>query len=270
MKSKKLIVLIASIAAAVVVIVLLASLFTVNGTPVLTYYDVDDDGNNIEISAPAQGGIVPNDVLEIIKGKNAIFLSKEKLLNKINTTYLDWHAFEVTKYFPNVIQIHLTKRVAMLKVDVNGKEVYIDKFGYVMNAPESAQVIDATTAFKGTDAKNQQLGTAFKFAVEENNVKLNYVIEALIATWRCRVDMQDLPVLLGYDNVFHFDEDGSMLITPVSGGTIKILSPATNLTERLIDAYSVYYNESSNLQGNDWVITVQEDGTITTPDPDKK
>ena len=265
MKSKKLIVLIASIAAAVVVIILLTTLFTVNGTPKLRYYDF----NGKEIAAPTEGGIAPNDILKCINGKNAVFLSKTKLLDQINTTFPDWHAFAVTKYFPNVIEIHIVRCTAMLKLDVNGKEVYIDCFGYVMNAPASGKVIDATSAFKSTDAKNQNLGERFEFVVAENDVKLQYVLDALLATWQCNVEPSDLAALLGEDNVFHFDEDGNMLITPRSGGTIKILSPKTNLAERLIKAYGVYYNEYADLQSNDWVITVQENGTITTPNPDR-
>lgn len=265
MKSKKLIVLIASVAAAVVVIILLATLFTVNGTPVLRYYDF----SGAEIAAPAEGGIAPNDLLQNIKGKNAVFLSKAKLLDQINTTFPDWHAFAVTKYFPNVIEIHLVKCTSMLKLNVNGKEVYIDCFGYVMNAPTNGKVIDATSAFKSTDAQQQQLGSEFKFAVAENDVKLKYVLQALMATWQCNVETDDLATLLGENNVFHFDEDGNMLITPRSGGTIKILSPATNLTERLIAAYGVYYNEYADLQGDDWVITVRADGTITSLNPDR-
>ena len=265
MKSKKLLILIASVAAAVVVIVLLAGLFSISGTPKLVYHDFSGK----ETAAPAEGGIAPDDIAEFINGKSAVFLSKTKLLEQINTTFLDWHAYAVKKYFPNVIEVHLTKRIALLKLDVSGKEVYIDCFGYVMNAPSSGRVVDATSAFKSTDAKKQQLGAPFKFAVEDNDAKLQYVIQALLATWQCKVETEDLAALLGYDNVFNFDEDGTMLITPRSGGTIRILSPAVNLTERLIHAYGVYYNEYANLQSDDWVITVQENGTITTPDPDR-
>ena len=229
MKSKKLIVLIASIAAVVVVIILLAALFTVSVAPTLSYFEFDGR----DMAAPAEGGIAPNDVLEFVKGKSTIFFSKTKLLEQINTTYLDWHAYHVEKIFPNTFVVSLKKRIPLLKIDVNGKEVYIDCFGYAMQEPTSGNVVDATSAFKGTDAKNQQLGTPFKFAVSENDTKLQYVMDALLATWECKVDLDDLAPLLGYDNLFHFDEDGNMLMTPHSGGTIKILSPKTNLKERL-------------------------------------
>ena len=99
---------------------------------------------------------------------------------------------------------------------------------------------------------------------------MNYVLEALIATWRCYVEIPDLPAILAEQNLFAFDEDGNMLITPSAGGTIKVMSPSTNLTKRLIKAFGVYYNEYTDLKSDDWVITVRKDGKVTTPDPDKK
>ena len=264
MKSKKLLVLIASIAAVVVIIVIMAAVFSVSKIE-MVYHDFDGK----RIAAPNEGGIAPDDVAKFAKGKSTIFLSKTKLLSQINVAYPEWHAFAVVKNFPNTVEIHLVKCTAMLKIDVNGNEVYIDCFGYVMNAPESGRVVDATSAFKGTDARVQQVGKAFEFDVEENNVRLKCVLEALLATWQCNIEPDNLAALLGDTNVFNFDEDNNLLIKPSSGGTIKVLSPTTNLTERLIRAYGVYYNEYANLQGDEWTITVHESGTITTPNPDK-
>ena len=265
MKSKKLLVLIASLAAVIVVIVVLASVFAVSQVE-FVYHDFD----GTQTKAPDENGVVSADIAKLAKGKSTIFLSKTKLLNQINTTYTDWHAFAVVKNFPNIVEIHLVKRCAILKIDVNGKEVYIDSFGYVVETPESGRYIDATSAFKGTDAQTLQAGTMFEFVVEENNVRLKCVLEALIATWQCKVDIPDLPAILAEQNVFSFDDDNNLLITPSSGGTIKILSPETNLTKRLIDAYGVYYNEYTDLQSDDWTITVHEDGRITTPNPDRQ
>ena len=268
MKSKKLLILIASIAAVVVVICILAAVFSIKNADSIQLVYHDFDGKTL--AAPDEGGIAPDDVLKFVKGKSAVFLSKTKLLNQVNVAFTNWHAFAVVKNFPNTVEIHLVKCTAMLKIDVNGKEVYVDCFGYVMNAPENGRVIDATSAFKGTDAQNMTVGEEFKFDVAENNVRLKYVLEALLATWQCNVDTDNLAALLGDVNVFSFDDDGAMLIKPASGGTIRVLSPQTNLTQRLINAYGVYYNEYADLQDDSWVITVREDGTITTPNPDNK
>ena len=265
-KSKKLLVLIASIAAVIVLIVILAAVFAVNKVEVV-YHDFDGS----LIAAPDDDGIASDDIAQFAKGKSTIFLSKTKLLDQVNTTYLDWHAFAVVKNFPNIVEVHLVKRTAILKIDVNGKEVYLDCFGYVTNDPDGGRYIDVSSAFKSTDVKTQQVGKMFEFVLEENNVRLKCILEAVMATWQCNVDIPNLPIILADQNVFIFEDDGTMLIKPRSGGTIRVLSPQSNLTKRLIKAYSVYYNEQANLQGDDWVITVRDDenGTVTTPNPDK-
>ncbi|MCH5159789.1 MAG: hypothetical protein J1F66_02945 [Clostridiales bacterium] len=264
MKSKKLLVLIAVIAAVVVVVVVLAAVFAVKDV-VLVYHDFD----GTYVAAPNEGGISTEDVSKLAKGKSAIFLSKTKLLDLVNSTYTDWHAFAVVKNFPNTVEIHVVKCTAMLKIDVNGKEVYVDCFGYVMNPPESGRVMDVTSAFKGTDTGTLNVGQKIEFTLQENNARLEYVLKALLATWQCNIEPSDLAALLGDNNVFSFDEDNNLLIKPFTGGTIKVISPQTNLTNRLIDAYGVYYNEYTDLQNDDWTITVHEDGRITTPNPDR-
>lgn len=264
-KSKKLLVLIASIAAVVVVIVVLAAVFTVK-TVEIVYHDFDGS----LIAAPDEDAIAPDDVVAFAKGKSAIFLSKTKLMDQVNTSFTAWHAFAVVKNFPNIVEVHLVRSTAILKIDVNGKEVFVDCFGYVVSEPDGGRYIDATSAFKGTDVKNQQLGRPLEFNLEENNVRLRCILEAVMATWQCKVDIPNLPTILSDQNVFFFEDDGTMLIKPRAGGTIRVLTPAENLSNRLIKAYSVYYNEQADLQGDEWVITVRTDGTITTPNPDKK
>ena len=263
MKSKKLLILIASIAAVIVVIVILAAVFAVQKVEVV-YHDFDGS----QIAAPDADGVAPDDVAAFAKGKSTIFLSKTKLLDQVNTTFLNWHAFAVVKNFPNIVEVHLVKREAIMKVDVNGKDVYIDCFGYVTNEPEG-RFIDVSSAFKGTDVTTVQVGKMLEFDLAENNARLSCILEAVMATWQCKVDIPNLPMILDDKNVFNFDNDGALLITPKSGGTIRILAPQNNLTKRLISAYGVYYNEQADLQGDDWIITVHENGRITTPDPDK-
>lgn len=270
MKSKKLLILIASIAAVVVVICILAAVFSIKkpDSVQLVYHGFDGK----TIAAPDEGGIASDEVFKFVKGKSAMFLSKTKLMNQINETYTKWHAFEVVKNFPNIVEIHLVKRIAIVKVNVGGKDVFIDNFGYVAEEPENGRIVDATSAFNGTDVNVAEAGKKFEFATAANNGRLDCVIEALMATWQCNVDTENLATLLGDVNVFSFDDDGAMLIKPVSGGTIRVLSPQTNLTARLIKAYGVYYTDYANLQDDSWVITVRDDdeGTITTPNPDNK
>lgn len=267
MKSKKLLVLIAIVAVVIVLIVVLSAVFSVKSADNIRLVYHSFDGK--QILAPEDGAIDSDSLLKLVKGKSLVFMSKTKLLEQVNTTFTDWHAFAVVKNFPNIVEIHVVKCTAMLKIDVNGKEVYIDCFGYVMKAPQNGRVIDATSAFKGTDVTSMNLGQEIKFSVEANNTRLGYVLEALLATWQCNVETADLAALLGDNNVFSFDDDNNLIITPASGGTIKVLHPETNLTKRLIDAYGVYYNEYADLQSDDWVITVHEDGRITTPNPDQ-
>ena len=273
MKSKKLLVLIAIVAVVIVIVVVLSAVFSVKSADNVRLVYHSFDGN--QMPAPDNGAIGADGVLKLVKGKSLVFLSKTKLLEQINTTYTDWHAYAVVKNFPNIVEIHVVRCTAMLKIYVNGKEVYIDCFGYVMNPPQNGRVIDATSAFKGTDVKVARVGEKLDFSVDENDVRLGYVLEALLATWQCKVEPSNLAALLGDNNVFSFDEGNNLIIKPASGGTIKILSPASNLspettlTKRLINAYGVYYNEYADLQSDEWIITVHEDGTITTPNPDK-
>ena len=41
-------------------------------------------------------------------------------------------------------------------------------------------------------------------------------------------------------------------------------SPETDLSERLIKAYGVYYNGTLNVQEDSYTVTVYKNGTVTT------
>lgn len=270
MKSKKLLVSLAIIAVVVVIIVVMASVFSVRQV-YIRYHAF-----NGELTSADAGEGVPASVLEkIAKGKSTVFLSKTNFLAQVNeelrANYKDWHAFAVVKSFPNILEVHLVKRTAIAKLTTTAEIIYIDSFGYQVSEPDY-DCIDITSAFNETDrASTSSQDGVFRFASEESNTRLNYVIEAILATWQCYVEIDEMDSVLLPNDAFKFDEtDGSMMISLRPGGVIRLLSPETNLSSRLQKAYGVYYNSKYNLQSGDWVITVYKNGRITTPDPNKK
>ncbi|MCH5157044.1 MAG: hypothetical protein J1G02_04105 [Clostridiales bacterium] len=271
MKSKKLLVSLAIVAVVVVIIVVLASVFSVR--------HVDFSYHNFEgrLTTAPDGGIPIEAIESIAKGKSTIFLSKSNFLTEVNAKlksnpeYAQWHAFAVVKSFPNILEIHFVKRTAIAKLTSSGEVVYLDSFGCrVTGVSEDVQCLDITSAFSNpTDAATEQPkdGT-FKFASEENNLRLGYVLQAILATWQCYVEIDQMDEVLLPTNAFKFVDD-SMILNLRTGGTIRLLSPETDLAARLQKAYGVYYNSNVNLQGSNWEITVYKNGRIKTPDPNK-
>ena len=273
MKNKKLLILLAIVVVVVVIIVVLASVFSVRQV-YLSYHTFNGD-----LTTAPEGG-VPNELVEkLAKGKSTIFLSKTNLLLQLNAqlkdNYPDWHAFAVVKSFPNILEIHLVKRTAIAKLQLaSGEYVYIDSFGCVVDpAPQEDSCIEITSAFSPSardKAAEQPADGTFKFASEAQNVRLQIVLEAILATWQCYVEIDEMPIVFNATEAFTFDNEGSLIIRPHSGGTIRLLSPETDLTSRLIKAYGVYFNSGVNLQGDKWEITVYKNGRISTPDPNSK
>lgn len=256
MKSKRLLISIAVVAVLIVVIVVMAAVFSVEQV-VATYHAFDGS----LIAVPADG-VSKDDLLSLAKEKSIVFLSKNKLMEQFNSKYPDWHAFAVVKNFPNIVEIHLVRRTAVLKIDVAGGFVYVDSFGYVANAPTDGVVVDVSSAFTNREASNTKVGEPFAFNSDENNERLQCILNAILATWRCYVEIQDMPEILGEQDIFAFDEDDALLITPRAGGTIKVLSPSVNLETRLINALGVYYNEHIDMTNG--LILVQENGSISS------
>lgn len=257
MKSKKLIILISIIAVVVAVIVIMASVFSVQ--KVATVYHKFDGGQTIAADdAPSS-----KDVLDFSKGRSIFFLSKDKLLTQLNQKFTKWHAFAVVKNFPNIIEVHFVERVAAVKVDVGGNMVYVDSFGYVVEEPSNKDCIDISSVFERRDAESISLGSPLKFLEEINNARLHQVLQAIIASWQCNLEVEDLPVILGKEDVFRY-ENGDLIINTLSGAKIRVISPENDLTKRIIAAYSVYYTDKTNLQQKGVVITVRQDGSITT------
>lgn len=260
MKSKKLLISLAVVAFIIVLIVVMVAVFAVKSVEV-RYHDF----SGREIVAVEGEGVVPDDILAMIKGNSTVFLSKTKLIDKINETHGEWHAFAVVKNFPNNVEVHFVKRTIIAKISIDGKNVYVDSFGYVVDTPSEDNCIDISSAFDLWDTAEQQVGKPLKFVQEQNNVRLKYILEAILAVWRCNIEVQNIPQILGDRNVFTVD-DGNLYISPKggTGGTIKVIAPETNLSNRLIKGYGVYYNGAQSWDDHD-VITIHQNGSITSP-----
>lgn len=253
MKSKKLLIAVAVIVVVISVVVVMASVFTVRDVE-LTYHAFDGS----KISNP-ENGLKPDEISALVKGKSIVFLSKTDFLTTLNDQYIGWHAFAVVKNFPNVVEVHLVKRTAVARLSTSEGFIYVDCFGYVM-ADADNDVIDISSAFDTKDVAKARPGEPIEFQVAENNNRLKCVLNAILATWQCKVEVADIPQILGSIDVFTFDSEGNLIIRPKQGGTIKVNEPEQNLSERLKSAYGVYYNTSLNMQDDNWEIIVPKNG----------
>lgn len=262
MKSKKLLTLIIAVAVIVVVIIVLASVFSLKTVLPICH---NFEGGKVTGIADAP---TDEDVLQLYKGKSIIFLSKQKVIDELNSKYPDWHVIGVIKNFPNILEVHFVRRVAVVKVDVGGSDVYLDSFGYVVDAPtDGSKPLDISSAFQSPSvASVSGNGQKFQFVSEESNKRLALVLESIMALWQCNCDIQNIPTILGKSNVFTFSSDGTMTITTSVGAKIHFVQPESPLTEKFINAFSVYCSDKYDLMREDIEITVWSDGKITTPE----
>lgn len=261
LKSKKLIILISVLVAVIAVVVILASVFSVrDASPV--YYSFY--GSEI---IPTEGAPTADDVLKHAKGKSILFFSKDKLLETLNKEFPEWHAFAVVMDFPNVVNVHFVQRKGAVKVDIGGNFIYVDNKGFVLDGNPDYDCIDISSAFEHRDISQNEIGKKLQFVEENNNRRFDVVLNAINATWQCMVDFDDMSNVLGSENVFMFDEGENFVIRTRAEAQIKVADPYENLADRLISAYSVYYNAKHNLQQSGMVITVTKDGRIITSNP---
>lgn len=257
MKNKKLLlILIAVVAVIVVVIVVMSSVFSVKQLEV-KYHSLD--GKEI---IPTEK-IDKDEALSLIKGKSIVFLSKNNTLEQFNAKFTNWHAFAVVKNFPNVVDIHVVELAPVAKLDANNESVYVNMFGYIMEVSDGAKCVDISSAFSMREVKTTEAGHKLEFLDTINNGRFEQVLQAITATWQCFVDYPDIPSILGERDVFTYEDDILVLHT-LHGAQIKIKVPQNNLTERLIQSFSVYYNSKYDLQKVGVVITVSEDGKISS------
>lgn len=260
MKGKKLITLIAIVILVVAVISVLASVFSVKSVLIITHDITGKQVDDYDETTPTGSY-----VLNFAEGKGIIFLSKDKLLGEINSDITSWHAFCVVKNFPNQLEVHVVRRTPVAKFNAGPSTVYVDCFGYVCNAPEQDNCVDITSAFEHVNlVTTNEVGKTFEFAEQTNNERLSYVLVTLRALWRCYVEYEDMDVVLGRSNVFTFNSNGDLVIKTTSGAIINILDPDTDLENRVIKVFSVYYTEKTDLQKQGIVIKVLKNGRITT------
>ena len=261
MKSKKLLSLIIVVAVLIVIIVVCVSVFAVRDARVVIR---SFEGGEM---IAANGDPTPDDVLDFAKGKSIVFLSKDKLTEELNKKFPEWHVVHIEKYFPNTVEVHVVKRVAVVLLNVDGG-VYLDNFGYVVDAPTDGSTPLDITSFLGilpgtTAAKNK--GEKFQFENATANQRLDIVLQSIMALWQCKVEIADIPTILGKSDVFTFTQSGNMEILTKTGVKIIVQEPnPQTLTEGLIDAFSVYYNNKVNLQQSGYVITVKPDGSVNS------
>lgn len=186
-------------------------------------------------------------------------------MSKLNQKNRDWFAFDVKVEFPNVVTVYFVENVAMAKLSVGGKETFIDSFGYVIESPtNSDSYIDISSAFSNTGAiKQNEVGKKLIFSGDDDNKRLEYVSAALMSLWRCKLEFEDISVVVGSSNVFSFN-NGDMILNMPTGAKIVVKSPETNLSDRLIEGLSVYYS-NNDLQRDGVVVNVLKNG-ITTED----
>ena len=259
MKSKRLLVFIAIVAVILVIMIVLSALFAVKDAWVVFHRF---DGT--EIPVPKNAPTI-EDVLNQTKGKNIIFLSKSETLKQLHTD--NWLAVALVKERQlNRVTVHFVERNLAVKIVVSGQDIYIDSNGYVMNKAivDGDSCINISSAFDLLDVASQEVNQPLKFNSEENNQRLQQILQVVMALWRCKVELPDAPAVLGESNVFTYNESNLVIKMP-SGAKIVVYAPENNLEERMLSAFSVYFNANNkNLQQDGVIITVREDGKITT------
>ncbi len=262
MKNKKLLISISVCVALILVVVLFTVLFSVSHCRLVFH---NEDGE--QIATPTDGP-TSNDVLHYAKGANIFFMSKEDLLASLNgdEKFADWHALSVVKSFPNVVEVHLVRRVAVCSLLVNSQVVYIDTFGYVMSEDPSTPTIDITSAFSGNMSGIVcEAGKKLQFTSSSDNVRLSCILETVSAVWQLKYAFNDIAQLV---DEFSFDSTAdSMTIVTSHGAKIVVAQPTYHLSVRLIKAFSVYQNGGTDMQSPETVIQVTVKGEIYT---DKK
>ncbi len=256
MKSKRLLIFIAVVAIVLVIMIALSAIFSVKEAWVVFHRF---DGTTISVP---QNAPTIEDVLDVTQGKNIIFLSKSETLKNLQTD--DWHAVSVVKTFPNKVTVHFIARALAVKIVVGGQDIYIDSMGNVMAKTDGATCIDISSAFDLLDVTSQELNQPLVFASAKNNQRLQQILQAVLTVWRCNVELPDVSAVLGASNVFSYQGENLVIKMP-SGAQLVVHAPEKDLENRLLKAFSVYFNANNkNLQQNGVIITVREDGKITT------
>lgn len=256
-KNKKFLILLAIAIAFVSVVVAFAVVFSVGeANPYFRTFEGD-------ACAPTETAPSANDILKFCKGQNIFLLNKDTLLTELNKSNREWYAFRVVVSFPNVVNVHFIQNQVVAKVKVNGTLVTLDSFGCIVGTgQENDGYLDISAAFK-SEPLTAEVGSPLQYTMQSDNTRLKVILDALMSVWQCNVEFDDIGTVMGSEGVFNFDAEENLLITMPSGARILVKAPEYNLSDRIIDALSVYYS-NNDLQKTGVIITVYKNGTIAT------
>ncbi len=256
MRTRRIITLIVIVAVIALLAIVLATVFSVRSVYVACY---DQEGNAITVSEDMD---IAAAVLEEFGGSNILTLSKDTVLEWINDNYPQLHALAVVNEFPNTLVVHIVEREAVYSIEVGAVTVQIDSFGYVVETSElDYTLLDITSAFD-VPVSVYEVGQQLQFDDETNDNRLAYIITTVNTIWQLQYNYSDIAWLV--DSIKFSSDNSVMTITTQSGAIIVVYEPTTDLNSRLIDAFSVYANDTLNLQVEGAVISILENGDIHT------
>lgn len=257
MRNKKLLIILAICAVVIVLLVLFLTVFNIR-TVNFVYYG--NDGTPIATPSDAPTG---EQVSQLYRGKNIFTLSNATILNEFNNLYTDFHALGVVRTFPSSITLHIVRRVAALSITYGSQTIYLDAFGYVMAEQPEYETVDITSAFVSTLANaNYTVGQKLQFNLQSDNERLDIVLETVSAVWQIQYDYSDIGQVI--QRITFNEYMTRMEIETEAGAFIWVEKPSENLSPRLINAFSVYFNDSVDLQKPGVIINVSSQGNIST------
>lgn len=256
MRSRHIITIIVVVAVIALLAILFATVFSVRSVYVACY---DQEGNAITVDASMD---IAAAVVDKYSGQNIMTLSKANVTDWVNENYQNLHALAVVKEFPNTLVVHLVQRQAVYSIAVGADVVHVDSFGYVIETSEvDYELFDITSAFDVPVAVCQE-GMLLQFDNEINDARLAYIITAVNTIWQMHYNYCDVARLV--DNIRFSSDNKVMTVDTQSGALIVVYAPTVSLDKRLINAFSVYANDTLNLQVEGAVISVLENGDIRT------
>lgn len=256
MRTKHIITLIIVIAVVALVAILLAMVFSVSHVYVYCY---DQEGNNIVISDQYD---IESSILEQYQGSSIMSLSKDDVCSWVNSNFTSMHALAVVKEFPNTIVVHLVERQAVYTITSGANTYQLDSFGYVVESSEvEYTLLDITDAFD-TPPTTTEVGSMLAFDKDSDNSRLELILDTVDTIWQLQYNYSDIAWLV--DSIKFNSDNSVMTITTQKLAYIVVYAPTVDLSDRLIDAFSVYANYTYNLQIEGAVITVLENGSIIT------
>ncbi len=257
MRAKHIITLIIVIALIALVAILFATLFSVRAVYLCCY---DKEGNLIAVT---QDYDISSEILDEYEGQSILTLSKDDVLSWVNSNYPDMYAMAVVKEFPNTLSVYMVVECeAVYSIESDANTLYLNSFGYVIDGTDvEYPVLDISDAFD-TPVLVGNVGELLQFDNDIDNARLQLLLDAVDTVWQLCYDYCDIAWLI--DSVVFNSDNSIMTVNLESGAKILVYEPSSDLSTRLINAFSVYANTEYNLQIDGAVITVSSNGSITT------